>query len=63
MSITIGPFAFATTHLIFIFAAVSALLVAWLLARRTELRVKRLCIQHSGGRTYRCSRELHYSLF
>lgn len=39
MSITIGPFAFATTHLIFILAAVSALLVAWLLARRTELRV------------------------
>lgn len=37
MSTTIGPFAFATSHLIFIAASLMALLIAWLLGRRTQV--------------------------
>lgn len=39
MSITFGPFAFATTHLIFIVAAILAFAVAWLVSRRSNQRV------------------------
>lgn len=37
MSITIGPFAFATAHLVFILASMTTLALAWWLGRRLQL--------------------------